>query len=198
MIPYRSTLAVALVQLGEREEARRLADEETELSRAWGTPRAIGVSLRAAAIAAGNEEAVDLLRQAADVLGGSQAPLEHARVLIDLGAALRRNGKQSQARARLEQGMDLAHRCGAETLVATAIQELELAGARPRRAALRGRDSLTPAELRASEMAATGMTNKDIAQALFVTLRTVEMHLSNAYGKLEISSRRDLTRALAA
>jgi DNA-binding CsgD family transcriptional regulator len=198
MIPYRSTLALALVQLGETQEARRLAAEELELSRAWGTPRAIGDSLRAAGVAAGNANGVGLLAEAVDVLARSAARLEYARALVDLGAALRRRGNQREGRARLEQGMDLAHRCGAEMLVARAIQELELAGARPRRAALRGRDSLTPAELRASEMAATGMTNKQIAQALFVTLRTVEMHLSNAYGKLEISSRRDLPRALAA
>jgi DNA-binding CsgD family transcriptional regulator len=198
MIPYRSTLALALAQLGENEEARRLAAEEVELSRAWGTPRAIGVSLRAAGVVAGKEDMVRLLGQAVGVLERSESRLEHARALVDLGAALRRNGKQSQGRARLEQGMDLAHCCGAETLVARAIQELELAGARPRRAALRGRDSLTPAELRAAEMAATGMSNKEIAQALFVTLRTVEMHLSNAYGKLGISSRRELVPALAA
>jgi DNA-binding CsgD family transcriptional regulator len=198
MIPYRSTLALALVQVGEIEEARSLAAEEVALSRAWGTPRAYGVSLRAAGLAAGTADAVGLLGQAVDVLERSEARLEYARALVDLGAALRRKGNQRVGRTRLEQGMDLAHRCGAQTLVARAIRELELAGARPRRAALRGRDSLTPAELRASEMAATGMTNKQIAQALFVTLRTVEMHLSNAYGKLEISSRRHLERALAA
>jgi tetratricopeptide (TPR) repeat protein len=163
MIPHRSTLALALAQLGETEEARRLAGEEVELSRAWGAPRAIGVSLRAAGIAAGKEDTVGLLGQAVVVLERSEARLEHARALVDLGAALRRNGKQCEGRARLEQGMDLAHRCGAGTLVARAMHELELAGARPRRAALRGRDSLTPAELRASEMAATGMTNKEIA-----------------------------------
>jgi tetratricopeptide (TPR) repeat protein len=110
MIPYRSTLALALAQLGETEEARRLAAEEVELSRAWGTPRAIGVSLRAAGVVAGGEEAIGLLGQAVDVLDRSESRLEHARALVDLGAALRRDGKQSQGRARLEQGMDLAYR----------------------------------------------------------------------------------------
>jgi DNA-binding CsgD family transcriptional regulator len=92
--------------------------------------------------------------------------------------------------------MDMAHHCGATGLVERARTELESSGARPRRTALSGRDALTPSELRVAEMAVQGMTNKEIAQALFVTLRTIEMHLSNAYGKLTITSRRDLRAAL--
>lgn len=72
-----------------------------------------------------------------------------------------------------------------------------MCGARPKRIATRGRDSLTPGEHRVSDLAAQGMSNKEIAQALFVTLRTVEMHLSNAYRKLEITSREQLPAALA-
>ena len=94
--------------------------------------------------------------------------------------------------------MELAHRCGATALVEAAAEQLRLAGARPRRIALSGRESLTPSERRAAELAAQGMTNKEIAQALFVTLRTVEMHLSNAYRKLGIASRRQLAVALGA
>ena len=94
--------------------------------------------------------------------------------------------------------MDLAHHHGAAALVAQAQAELKQAGARPIRAAIKGADALTPSERRVSGLAAEGMTNKQIAQALFVTQRTIEMHLSNAYGKLEIDSRQDLPRALAA
>lgn len=68
----------------------------------------------------------------------------------------------------------------------------------PRRIALSGRESLTPSERRVSQLAAEGLTNKEIAQALFVTLRTVEMHLSNGYRKLGIASRRQLAVALGA
>ena len=75
---------------------------------------------------------------------------------------------------------------------------MEPRGARPTRAAIKGADALTPSERRVSELAPDGMTNKQFAQALFVTLRTIEMHLSNAYGKLEIDSRQGLARALAA
>jgi DNA-binding CsgD family transcriptional regulator len=94
--------------------------------------------------------------------------------------------------------MDLAHHCGATALVSRAHNELALAGARPRRLALSGLDALTPSERRIAGMAADGMTNKEIAQALFVTLRTVELHLTNGYRKLRISSRHELRRALRA
>jgi DNA-binding NarL/FixJ family response regulator len=92
--------------------------------------------------------------------------------------------------------MDMAHRSGATALVERARQELRRAGARPRRAARIGPEALTPSEQRVARMAAGGMTNKEIAQALFVTLRTVEMHLSNSYGKLGIRARSGLGRAL--
>jgi DNA-binding CsgD family transcriptional regulator len=94
--------------------------------------------------------------------------------------------------------MDLAHRCEATALVAEAAAQLRLAGARPRRIALSGHESLTPSERRVTDLATQGMSNKQIAQALFVTLRTVEMHLSNSYRKLDITSRDQLPAALSA
>jgi DNA-binding CsgD family transcriptional regulator len=97
---------------------------------------------------------------------------------------------------KLRDGMDAAHRCGATALVDFAREELRLAGARPTRIALTGRDALTPAERRVAALACDGMRNKEIAQALFVTQRTVEMHLSNAYRKLGVSSREELPSAL--
>jgi DNA-binding CsgD family transcriptional regulator len=71
------------------------------------------------------------------------------------------------------------------------------AGGRPRRDAMRGRDALTPGELRVAQLAAGGQTNRQIAQALFVTQRTVENHLTSTYGKLQITSRSGLSAALA-
>ena len=94
--------------------------------------------------------------------------------------------------------MDFAQRLGATALAERARAELVAAGVRPRRLAVSGIEALTASERRVAEMAANGSTNKEIAQALFVTLRTVEMHLTNAYRKLEISSRSDLSGALHA
>ena len=76
--------------------------------------------------------------------------------------------------------------------------ELQAAGVRPRRDAISGMDSLTPSERRVVELAATGRANRDIAQDLFVTPKTVEVHLSSAYRKLGIRSRGELGPVLAA
>jgi DNA-binding CsgD family transcriptional regulator len=193
-VAWRSQAAFCRLALGDQSEARRLADEELALARAFGAPRAIGVALRAHALVHDADHAT--LTEAIEKLANSGARLEHARAVIDLGSALRRGGNRAEARATLAEGADLAHRCGATALVDRARAELRLAGARPRRIAQTGRDSLTPAELRIVELAAKGQTNKQIAQALFVTLRTVEMHLSNSYRKLDIETREQLPAAL--
>jgi DNA-binding CsgD family transcriptional regulator len=197
LLPYRPLLALALAQLGDLEQARKLAAEQFELARAWGTPGVIGAAHRIAGLVADGEPEIELLRDAVATLEASEMRLEHAHALVDFGAALRRAGKRTEARGHLATGLDLAHRCGATALVEMAESELAAAGARPRRRTLSGVESLTPSELRVAEMAAEGMTNKEIAQALFVTLRTIETHLSHTYGKLEISSRNQLSKALA-
>ena len=175
-------------------EAVRLADEELARARAWGAPRAIGIALRARGLVAGDLES---LREAVAVLEDSRARLELARALVDLGAALRRGNRRSEARDVLRRGLELAHRLGAAPLEATAQAELQATGARPRRLVLSGVDSLTPSERRVAELAAGGMTNRDIAQSLFVTPKTVEVHLSSVYRKLGIASRAQLEPALA-
>jgi DNA-binding CsgD family transcriptional regulator len=103
-----------------------------------------------------------------------------------------------EAREPLRRALELGAAGSAESLVERARDELGASGARPRREALSGVDSLTPSERRVAEMAAEEMTNREIAQSLFVTPKTVEVHLSNAYRKLEIRSRRQLAAALAA
>src|SRR5829696_4144438 len=104
----------------------------------------------------------------------SQLALERARALVELGAALRRLGRRAAARDPLRLAADLAQRCGAEQLAARALQESRLAGARPRRTALHGVDALTTRERETAELAAAGLSNREIAETLFVTLKTVE------------------------
>lgn len=190
--PWRSTAALALAGVGERAEAKTLIDEELALARRFGTARAIGVALRAAGLVAGRREGFALLLQAVGELERSPSALEHARALVDLGAATRRAGRRSEAKEVLSRGLELAHRCGASALAEQARQELVAAGGRPRRPFLTGIEALTPSELRVAEMAARGLGNREIAQALFVTTRTVEVHLSHVYRKLEIASRAEL------
>jgi DNA-binding CsgD family transcriptional regulator/tetratricopeptide (TPR) repeat protein len=195
MMPWRSAAAISLAVLGDRGEARRLCAEEIDLARRWGASRAIGVALRAAGVVEGGN--VDQLSEAVTVLRAAPAPLELARALIDLGAAHRRAGARTRAREVLYEALDLAHSTGGIRLATLARQELVVAGGRPRREAIRGRDALTPSELRIAQLAAGGKTNRQIAQALFVTQRTVENHLTSTYGKLDIRSRPELSAALA-
>jgi DNA-binding CsgD family transcriptional regulator len=195
-LDWRSTAASVLPGFGEGEEARRLAAEEVELARAFGAPRALGIALRGASLVAAEGERLELLEEAAETLEGSAARLEHARALVDLGAAIRRSGRRRQAREPLRQALDIGHDLGASAVAERASEELAASGARPRREALKGRDALTPSELRVALMAADGRTNRKIAEDLFVTVRTVEFHLSRAYDKLEIHSRAELGPAL--
>jgi DNA-binding NarL/FixJ family response regulator len=144
----------------------------------------------------GSEHGLELLKEAVEVLSGSPAKLEHAKARTEFGAALRRANRRSQAREQLRQAVELATICGAASLAERAERELLATGARPRRIALSGVDSLTPSERRVAELAATGPTNREIAQTLFVTQRTVEVHLTSIYRKLGISSRSQLAAAL--
>jgi DNA-binding CsgD family transcriptional regulator len=131
-------------------------------------------------------------------LAGSELRLARARALIDLGAALRRGGHRRDAREPLREGLDLANRSGSVVETNRAMDELRATGARLRRLALRGVDSLSPQERRVAAMATEGLGNREIAEALFLTRRTVEMHLTGVYRKLGVSGRRDLPAALAA
>jgi DNA-binding CsgD family transcriptional regulator len=196
--PWRSGAAAALNALERAHEARELAREELELARRWDAPRPIGISLRALGLIEGGSIGEGLLREAVDVLADSPARLEHARALIDLGAALRRANSRSEARKHLREGIDLAHQCGASALVTRGNDELAATGAHARKIMLSGLESLTASERRVAQMAAEEVSNKEIAQALFVTVKTVEVHLSRVYRKLDIESRRQLAGALSA
>ena len=196
--PWQSLKARALHALGRREEAIAAIEAELELARATGAPAAIGRCLRELGEITGGDEGVMHLQQAVDVLSGSQARLERARALAALGGALRRGRRPSDAREPLRHALELAEASACPPLVEEIRSELRAAGARPRTAALGGVESLTARELRVAAMAAEGRTNREIAQALFVTPKTVEVHLSGAYRKLDIRSRRELPVALQA
>jgi class 3 adenylate cyclase/DNA-binding CsgD family transcriptional regulator len=193
---WRSLAAVEHHALGETQEALGLAQEEVELARAWAAPRTLGRALRILGLIRGGAEGIALIREAVSVLEPSPARLEHAYALADLGAALRRANHRAEAREHLRLALELAQRSGANLLAEQAHGELIATGARPRRIVQSGAASLTPSERRIAAMAAEGLSNRDIAQALFVTLRTVEMHLSNSFRKLDVSSRTQLPAAL--
>jgi DNA-binding CsgD family transcriptional regulator len=197
MYPWRSLAAGAAAQMDDRDRAAELAEQELSLAQSFGAPGAIGQALGAVAALADGVTAIETREEAVRVLEGSQLALGRARALVELGAALRRASKRRDARQPLHSGLDLAQRCGARALVTRAQEELEAAGGRPRRRAATGIDALTPRERQVAGLAAQGMSNREIAEALFVTLKTVEWHLSRAYEKVEVRSRRELGAALA-
>jgi DNA-binding NarL/FixJ family response regulator len=191
---WRTEAVEALVILGEVDEARQLAREQLELSEHLGTPGARGAALRI--LARTVDDPIPDLERAVEILAASPARLEHTRALVDLGAALRRANRRADARVPLRQALEQADRTGMLLLAGRAREELGAAGARPRRSALSGPGALTPAEHRVAELAAQGLTNRAIAERLYVTQRTVETHLTHAFQKLNISSRAELEGAL--
>jgi DNA-binding CsgD family transcriptional regulator len=194
---WRSEAALAHTLLGEADEARRLAAEDLDRARRWGAKSAVGIALRALALAEDPGESVERLRDAVDVLERSPARLEHARALTDLGAALRRTNRRSAARGALREGLRVAERCGARALSARARTELRAAGGRSSDRYGAGVEQLTASEQRVAELAAQGLSNPEIAQALFVTRKTIETHLGHVYSKLDIPGRGKLAHALA-
>jgi DNA-binding CsgD family transcriptional regulator len=195
--PWRVEAALVHSALGNTLEARRLAGEQLELARAFALSRTLGTSLRAAGLVVGGARGLDLLAEAVQTLERSPSPLEHARALTDYGAALRRAGQRAGARVQLEHGLDIAHHLGAHRIANQARGELVAAGAKPRRDAITGRDALTAGELRVARLAAEGLTNREVAQALFITTMTAKGHLSRVYRKLGITRRGQLVNALA-
>jgi DNA-binding NarL/FixJ family response regulator len=193
----RAGAAEALLGLGEPQRARELAQAELADVRLFGTPRALGVALRVAGLAQGEEDGLELLAESVAALRSSPALLERARSLTELGAALRRAGQPSAAR-ELAEALDLAAHCGARPLAVRAREELEASGAEPPILLRTGVEALTPSELGIVRLAAEGRTDREIAQELYVTLKTIEDRLSRAYTKLGIEGRAQLAQVLEA
>jgi ATP/maltotriose-dependent transcriptional regulator MalT len=197
LIAHDAAAALALAGLHDRESAVALAEQAVVRARRWGTGRAIGRALRTLALVGEDTERIRLLQEASAALADSPARLDHAHVLVDLGGALRRANRRSEASDALLRGLDMASSGGGLAVAARAREELHSLGLRPRRAALTGVNALSGSERRVVDLAAKGRSNPEIAQALYVTVRTVEVHLTHAYQKLGIQSRAQLAEALA-
>ena len=186
--PWRSALALVLGP-ESIDEARALVADELGLATASGLARPLGIVLRASGLITGGDSGIEILRESVAVLADSPARYEHARSLVELGAALRRSGRRADSREPLETAMELAFLGGAERLVAQAREELLAAGARPRQIVRSGISALTASERRIVRLAVEGRSNPEIAQALYVSVKTVESHLSSTYRKLDLSGR---------
>nr|WP_107912464.1 helix-turn-helix transcriptional regulator [Streptomyces chartreusis] len=196
VLSWRSTAALALHALGQTKEATALAHDEVDLAQRWRADFAFGRALRALGLVTGGETGLELLNEAVAVLEHGPARLEYASARINLGAALRRANARAEARDHLTQGLDLASHRGAAPLAELAKAELRAAGARPARRMIYGPRSLTPSEQRVARLAARGLTNRAIAQQLYITAKTVEIHLGSCYRKLGITRRIQLAGRL--
>jgi DNA-binding CsgD family transcriptional regulator len=188
----RSLAACAHLAVDDVEEARALAAEDLLAASAFGAARPLGIALRTTALV-GPGAGIEDLRGSAAVLEVSEARLELAKTLVELGSALRRTGSRSAAREPLQRALELADACGGAVVAERARTELLATGARPRRPT---DGELTPSERRVAAMARDGLSNREIARGLYVSPKTVEMHLSHAYSKLGIRSRTQLAGAL--
>ena len=197
LVSWRPHAVVALMQLGDEERARTLASEELATARAFGAPGELSRALRSAGRALGGDAGLDLLEEAVTVAERSSARLEAAHALADLGGELVQRRRRREGREALRRALELARACGAAALAERVRGDLGAGGGRAPRLELTGVEALTPAERRVCELAAGERTNRDIAQQLFVTEKTVELHLTNAYRKLGIRSRFQLASALA-
>ena len=185
-----------LLGLGLGQDATALAAAAVDSARRFGAPYGLAAALRAYGVCLSDDEAAPVFREAVDVAERADCPLLLAGALLDHGTLLRRTGSKLDARVPLRRALHLASEAGAHELARDTRAELLATGARPRRAALSGSDSLTAREHRVARMAANGLSNPDIAQALFITRRTVEKHVGEVLRKLELRSRTEIAAAL--
>ena len=198
MLPWRSAAALSLAELGRHDEARSLAADELRRAQSFGAPRAIGIALRAQALVGpgrgAGEEAGGGARGAGTLAGAARACARAGRPRRNVArrrtahrgpGAAARGARAGRPLRRPSPGAPGAGRARGDRRP------------RPRTTEHIGADSLTPSERRVVELAAAGGTNREIAQTLFVTEKTVETHLGRAFRKLDISSRRQLPDVLA-
>ena len=190
-LPWRSLKAEALDGLDRTDEALLLAADEVEAARKWGAPKGLGRALRIHGQLL-RRKGMPLIEESVAVLKDSPAILEYGWSLAALGTALRHERKGVEAREPLGEALEIAARAGAIGLERHVKDEIAATGAAPRVTDFQGMAALTPSEKRVAGLAVEGMTNREIAQSLFVTPKTIEVHLSNVYRKLDVKSRREL------
>jgi DNA-binding CsgD family transcriptional regulator len=198
LLPWRSEAAVALWRGGAHEAALRLAEAEVDLTRRAGTAAAYGRALRAYGVVLAGPPGLRALDESVRVFENSPRRFELAVSLVEAGTRLNELKRRPPARRLLRVALELAERCGSAELAERARRQYATSGGRPRPAAATGVSGLTRAERRAALMAAAERTNRQIAAELFLSVRTVEIHLTNAYRKLGITGRTELAAALAA
>jgi DNA-binding CsgD family transcriptional regulator len=195
VVPWRLAAAEALIELGEAGRAEELIGEYLERASLLELPEAIAPALRLRGLLRGGAAGRADLEEAVALLDGSFARLDLARALIALGTAVGEDDRAA-ARERIGRGATLAEELGAVAVARRGTERLVQVGGRPRRGKRRGARALTPAERRVARLAAEGMTNREAAETLVVSEKTIETHLAAAFRKLGIGARGQLAGAL--
>jgi DNA-binding CsgD family transcriptional regulator/tetratricopeptide (TPR) repeat protein len=198
IVEWRELSAWSLMALRRRDEALETAEEAVVHARRWGAPRALGFALRTLAHVTPRDRSEHLLREALDELERGDSVDYRARAQVDLGHLLLSgtSDEREEGVALLRSALEHGRTHGVDPVTLRATRLLVRAGEQVTGPAGNPVSSLTAGERRVVELAAGGQTNRQIAQRLFVTVKAVEWHLSNAYRKLGISSRAELGRAL--
>jgi DNA-binding CsgD family transcriptional regulator len=191
-----SELVEAAARSGRPDVAADAFDRLEPITRAAGTDWALGIRARAQALVSDDDAAEAHYRAAIERLSRTRLRGESARARLLYGEWLRRNDRRAEGRAQLRAAYDALASIGAEAFAERARRELVATGETVRRLDVATRDALTPQEAQIARLAADGATNPEIGERLFISPRTVEYHLRKVFGKLAITSRRQLREAL--
>ncbi|MFE9750511.1 LuxR C-terminal-related transcriptional regulator [Saccharothrix saharensis] len=192
VLPWRSRVVPGALALGRVHLAVALAEDELAAARRWGSPRAVGCALHALALARRDADSVAWLEQAAGLLDEAQSRSEQVRALHDLSVVQASRGEPAAARRTLDAAVAVS------SMVDNPASRLRLEAARAQLDTSDRGIRLTRQELKVARLARAGHTNKRIAEDLFLTVRTVEFHLSGVYRKLGLPGRRELVNASSA
>lgn len=196
-LPWRTDAAEALLRMGEPQRAERLVLQQLATPDAR-RPWVLGLSLRLRAKTSAPERRASLLGRAIDELCRSGDRLETARAMADLGQVMQADGSPAKGSAMIRAAWALAKECGAGSLCDEALPDISLTEPVQEQAGLGSGDAiktstkLSSSEQRVATLAAQGLTNREISMKLYITVSTVEQHLTKVYRKLNISRRRDL------
>ena len=198
VIQWRPDFIEALARLGRHAEAgEQLAILETEAT-ATGSGWASAAAARCRGLLEPPGPAVETLEHAVWLAEASAGPFDQARSRMCLGQALRRGRHRGQARQQLQQALTVFQALGARPWADRAAAELVLTGATPAQLSAPLHSRLTPQELRITLQVADGLSNKEVAARLFLSPKTVEVHLGHIYDKLGIRNRTSLARLVSA
>jgi DNA-binding CsgD family transcriptional regulator len=189
-------LVEGAVRAGHAELARDALERLCVTTQPAGTDWALGIEARCRALLTTGEPAQRLYREAITRLGRTRLRPELARAQLLYGEWLRRENRRSDARIQLRAAYDQFASIGMEGFAGRARRELQATGEKVRKRTLETRDELTAQERQVAMLAREGLSNPEIGARLFLSPRTVEYHLSKVFGKLAISSRRELGNAL--